>query len=89
MGYDRASHDFLDDAELDQGVQRGQPIVLCAQVQFSWELPRHSGPYLAARGRTLQGRVTSAIGPDARRHDDGDAPPSERSGNVADGPMPP
>ena len=49
---------------------------------------RHQKGGLAARGGTLQGRVTSAIGPYARRHDDVDALHRSRSGNAADGPMP-
>ena len=44
---------------------------------------------LAARGRSLDGRVAGAMGPDARRHAAGDAVPSSRRGNAADGPMPP
>ena len=44
---------------------------------------------LAARGRSRDGRVVVAIGPDARRRDAGDAMRSSRSGNAADGPIPP
>ena len=44
---------------------------------------------LAARGRSRGGRVAGAMGPDARRRDAGDAGASLRSGNAADGPIPP
>ena len=48
-----------------------------------------TGESLTARGGSLRGRVTSAIAPDVRRRDEGDALPSVRSGNTADGAMPP
>ena len=44
---------------------------------------------LAAHGRTLRWRVASAMGPDRRRRDAGDALSSPRSGEHRDGPMPP
>jgi len=42
----------------------------------------------ACRGNGV-GRVTGAAGHYARRRDEGDVPPSPRSGNAADGPAPP
>ena len=47
-------------------------------------LPSARGPW-----QNSAGRDTSALGPDAGRHDDPDALPSVRSGNVVDGPIPP
>ena len=43
---------------------------------------------LAAHGRTLRWRVASAMGPDRRRRDAGDALSSPRSGEHRDGPLP-
>ena len=44
---------------------------------------------LAARGRSPDGRVAGAMGPDTRRRAVGDAGASLRRGNAVDGPMPP
>ena len=47
------------------------------------------GVDLAARGRSLIGRVAGAVGPDTRRGEAGDAQASSRSRNKADGSAPP
>ena len=44
---------------------------------------------LTVRGKSPAGRVASAVGPDARRADRGDAVSSSRRQNTADGPTPP
>jgi len=44
---------------------------------------------LEARPGPPASSVACAMGPDSRRHDDGDVPPSPRSGNEEDGAMPP
>ena len=47
------------------------------------------GETLTARGKSPAGRVASAVGPDARRADRGDAGSSSRRRYTADGPTPP
>ena len=44
---------------------------------------------LGARGESQDARIASAVGPDARRTDAGDAGTSARRSNAADGPTPP
>jgi hypothetical protein len=58
-------------------------------VQTSGSLRLPSRPVIAARGRSLDGRVAGAVGPDLRRRDAGDALSSPSSGEHRDGPTPP